>query len=118
MDPPGYDELRLLPMSEGTVVGELAVALEHDGDVAQRVGIRDPVLTVVDVQADRGAALAVDLDVGEGRRADEVDSGLGDVAAGDRQGLDRLVQRAGTDDLDLDRAGLADDARHRTGDGV
>src|SRR4051812_41549100 len=63
------------------------------------------VLAVADAEADGGAALAVDLDVGERRDAHQIDAGGGDVAAGDGQRLDGLVEGAGADHLDLDDAG-------------
>ena len=83
-----------------------------------RHGGRLPAGPVLDGQADGGAALPVDLDVGEGRDADEVDVGRRHEAAGDGDGFDRLIERAGAHDLDVDSAGLPQDARQRAGDRV
>src|SRR5687768_11515644 len=54
--------------------------LEHP--VGDRVLVDRPAVPVLDHQPDRGAALSVDLDVGEGGDADEVDAARGHVATG------------------------------------
>src|SRR5581483_1095318 len=94
--------------------------VDRDG-LARRThptGGPDPVL---DGEADRRAPLALDLDVGERRDADEIDPRWRDVAPSNRDGLDRLVEGAGADDLDLDAAHLPDDSSqcpgHRVGVG-
>src|SRR5919204_2172834 len=66
----------------------------------------------LDQEPDPGPLLAIDRDVDEGRDADDVDTPGCDIASGDRNGLDRLVDRPGTDRLDLN-PGLASD---HTGD--
>jgi len=76
------------------------------------------VIAVLDRQPDRGAALALDLDVVERRHAHQVDAGWRDVPARDRDGLDRLVQRTGADHLDLDGPRLPHDPSHRPSDTV
>jgi len=52
------------------------------------------------------------------RRTDQIESHRCHEAPGDRYGLYGLVERAGTDGLDLYGALLADDAGKRTGDRV
>src|SRR3546814_11260873 len=61
-------------------------------------------------EADRGAPLAVDLAVGEGGHAHEVEPAGGDVATCDGHGLDRLVERAGAPDLGPDTPPLPETA--------
>src|ERR671934_1949377 len=68
----------------------------------------------LDQEPDPGPLLAVDGDVDERRYADDVDTARCDIATRYRDCLDRLVDRAGADRLDLD-SGLASD---HTGDGA
>src|SRR5207302_1416725 len=68
-------------------------------------------------EADAGALLAVDRDVDEGGDADQVDAAGGDVAPGDGDRLDGLVDGSGADRLDLDLVRAPDDTGDRSGDG-
>ena len=66
----------------------------------------------------RRALFPIDLDVGKGRDADEIDAVRRDEAAGNRDGLDGLVERAGPDGLHLRTAILADHAGQSPGDRI
>src|SRR5436190_10634673 len=93
----------------------------RDGSVPVAVGRRRTrwhAGPVFDAQADRGAALTVDHDVGERRYAHEVDASRGDVAARDGDGLDRLIEGTSADNLDLDGTRLANCTRHRACDRI
>jgi 2-dehydropantoate 2-reductase len=103
--------------------GRRLIGVEIDGEgllavVGDVVGL-DAGEAVLAAEADRGTSLPVDLHVGEARDAHQVDVGGSEVDAGDGDGLHRLVQSAGTDDLHLDSTVLADDTRdgasHRVG---
>src|SRR5512142_1774150 len=85
--------LATLTEVKATTSGAGGSVAEVDDVGATDAGERElghAVLAVADAQPDGGAALAVDLDVGEGRHAHQVDARRSDVAAGDRQRLDRL----------------------------
>src|SRR5450759_806433 len=68
-------------------------------------------------QTDSGALLAVDRDVDEGRDADQVETAGGDVSTRDGNRLDRLVDGASPDGLDLHPALAADHACDGSSDG-
>src|SRR5205814_8448291 len=90
--------------------GIRAGAVRRSGRFRSRLG--GAVGAVLDRQPDRGSTLAVDLDVGEGRDAHQVDVGRRQVAASNGNGLDRLVEGPRPHDLYLDRIRLAHDAGH------
>ena len=69
-------------------------------------------------ELDRRALFPIDLDVGKGRDADEIDAVRRDEAAGNRDGLDGLIERAGPDGLHLRTAILADHAGQSAGDRI
>jgi len=58
---------------------------------------------------------AVDGNVDEGRNADKIQSSRGDVATGDRDRLNRLVDRTRSDRLELNPVLGSDYARNRPG---
>ena len=66
----------------------------------------------------RRALFPIDLDVGKGRDADEIDAVRRDKAAGNRDGLDGLVERAGPDGLHLRTAILTDHAGQSASDRI
>ena len=73
-------------------------------------------LARLDDQAERGALLLADLDLGERWDADGIDAVLGQVVARDGDGLDGLVDRARANCLDLGAPMLPNDASDGAGD--
>src|SRR5207244_1762827 len=71
-------------------------------------------VAIVHRETDGRAPLAVDLDVGEGRHAHQVDLGRREEPAGDGDCLDGLVEGPRPDDLHVDRPALANRAGYRT----
>ena len=69
-------------------------------------------------ELDGRALFPIDLDVGKGRDADEIDAVRRDEAASNRDGLDGLIERAGPDGLHLRTAILADHAGQGAGDRI
>src|SRR4029077_19721033 len=67
-------------------------------------------------QPDTGPLFAVDGDVDEGRDAHQIKASGGYVTPRDGDGLDRLVDGAGANRLDLDAPLASDHSRDRTGD--
>jgi len=71
------------------------------------------------VEADGGAILTIDANVGERRAAVQVLARRGQIAPSDGYGLYRLIQSACSDDLYFNRTVRADNARksarHRVG---
>src|SRR6478735_2744272 len=84
-------------------------------DLQRRLVTRQAVLAVLDVEADRGAGFAVDLDVREVRDADQLQGAVFEVALRDRHGLHGLVEGTGPDHLDMRGAVVADRSGHRSG---
>src|SRR5207247_8561744 len=84
----------------------------------ERVPVAAPVpLSTLHEQTYAGPLLAVDRDVDERRDANEVEAAGRHVAARDGDRLYCLVDRAGTDGLNLDSAFASDHARDRSRDG-
>src|SRR5689334_7898810 len=100
---------RLSPLgsanSEGRDDGVGRVAGPHVDRDLRRYG------AALDQEADGGAVLPVDLDVGERRHTEQVEARRGHVPPSDGHGLDGLVERARAHDLHLDRSGLPNDSR-------
>ena len=69
-------------------------------------------------ELDGSALFPIDLDVGKGRDADEIDAVRRDEAASNRDGLDGLVERAGPDGLHLRTAILTDHAGQGASDRI
>src|SRR3990170_3296122 len=79
--------------------------------------LRNGTLAGLDDQPDGGAFLAFDVDRGEFRETDDVDPVLQQVAAGNRDRLDGLIDGAGADGLNLRPPMLPHHPGNSTGDG-
>ena len=76
------------------------------------------ILTRFDDEFDCSAFAAIDLDIGKGRNADEIDAVRCHEAASNGYRLDRLVQRSGTYRLHFSTAVLTNDSGKSSGDGI
>lgn len=90
------------------------VGRSHHGEIDP--GGHRPV--ALDQEPDCRAALTIDLDVSEGWAAVEVEARRRNIASGDSDGLDGLIEGAGPDHLHLGGAMAADDAGKRPGHSI